>query len=187
MTEYYLDFETQGTNPENHKIITIQFQRVDTKTGRASGNLEILKEWELSESEMLERFLSRFHSEHQWGFVPIGFNLRFELLFLRHRAKSVMDRDLNLDWLYYEQPWLDIKPVLIMINSGQFSTTLDCFVKKSMDHSKVPIWYEKSMYDKIIDYIKDETKRFLHAYQFLKLKLPVLGNEYIPLSHPCEL
>lgn len=181
MVEYYLDFETQGINPEIHKIITIQYQRVDTRTGTPIGEMEILREWESSEAEILTKFISLFQSDNPWGFVPVVFNLRFELQFLRHRSRKVLGRNLDLDWLYYKQPWLDIKPALIMINEGRFKTTLDSFVKKTMDHSKVPKWYETGAYEEIENYIMDETKRFLHVYQFLKQALPILGNKYVPL------
>ena len=33
MTDYYLDFETTGNDPDEDKIITIQFQRLSSKNG----------------------------------------------------------------------------------------------------------------------------------------------------------
>lgn len=183
MPEYYLDFETQGINPEEHKIITIQFQRVETQTGRSEGSLTILKEWESSEKEILEQFLTLMTPGKAWKFVPIGFNLRFEFLFLYNRVKKVLNRDIDLKWLYYDLPQLDLKYTLIMMNNGEFrKTTLDWFVKKQMDHSMVPIWYTEGNYEKIENYIVDETRRFLHAYQFLKSKLPQLAKKYNALS-----
>jgi hypothetical protein len=179
MPEYYLDFETQGINPEEHKIITIQFQRVETETGRPEGNLTILKEWESSEEEILENFLTLMTPGKAWNFVPIGFNLRFEFLFLYRRVKKVLNRDIDLKWLYYDLPQLDLKYTFVLMNKGKFKeTTLDWFVRKAVDHRSVPDWYANEDYEKIEEYIVDETKRFLHAYQFLKSKLPELVVEY---------
>ncbi|MHA1168473.1 MAG: ribonuclease H-like domain-containing protein [Candidatus Thorarchaeota archaeon] len=183
MPEYYLDFETQGTNPEEHKIITIQFQRVDTKTGKPREDLTILKEWESSEEDILEHFLTLMTPERLWNFIPVGFNLKFEFFFLYQRVKKVLNRDIDLKWLYYDLPQLDLKYTLVMMNNGEFrKTTLDWFVKKQMDHSMIPMWYDEESYDRIENYIVDETKRFFHAYQFLKSKLPELTKAYHPLS-----
>ena len=50
MVEYYFDIETyspgEKPNPETDKIITIQFQRMDLRTGKPREELVILKEWE---------------------------------------------------------------------------------------------------------------------------------------------
>ena len=47
-----------------------------------------------------------------------------------------------------------------------------------MDHRSVPDWYANGDFERIDEYIIDETERFLHAYQFLKSKLPELVDEY---------
>ncbi len=47
---YYFDIETYSPNekpdPKTDKILTIQFQKIDIKTGEKQGELQILKEWE---------------------------------------------------------------------------------------------------------------------------------------------
>ena len=58
MTEYYFDIETTGWDPVVDKIITIQWQKLSY--GRGVGPVNILKEWESSEKEILEEFLPRF-------------------------------------------------------------------------------------------------------------------------------
>ena len=49
MAEYYFDIETyspgEKPNPETDKIISIQFQRIDLRTGKPLENPTILKEW----------------------------------------------------------------------------------------------------------------------------------------------
>ncbi|MCX5718546.1 MAG: hypothetical protein NT055_01035 [Nitrospirae bacterium] len=56
MPEYYFDVETNATGEkpdiENDEILTIQYQRVSTKTGKPEGQLQILKSWESSEKEI---------------------------------------------------------------------------------------------------------------------------------------
>ena len=48
MAEYYFDIETyspgEKPNPETDKIITIQFQRIDLRSGEPKEDLIILKE-----------------------------------------------------------------------------------------------------------------------------------------------
>lgn len=182
MTEFYLDFETLGVNPEYDKIITIQYQQVDTRTGAPKGSLTILKEWESSEKEILKEFLEVLNPDNVWDFIPIGYNLRFELYFLQVRLRKTLKLELSNEWLYYNLPRVDIRSILVMMNEGQFKgATLDWFIDRESDNSEIPNWYEGKEYQKIEVYIEDETKRFLHAYQFMKSKLPPLFRAYRPL------
>ncbi len=182
MPEYYFDIETRGLNPYQHKIITIQFQEIDTTTGATRFRLEILKEWESSEEEILERFLDILDPNYAWNFIPIGFNLRFDLTFLQIRFKEVLGVNLDNRWLHQELPLIDIKDTIVMVNYGRFKgATLNWFVRKEFDSSEVPKWYDKGEYGKIEHYIEDEAKRFIDAYQFLKMRLPELYNQYEPL------
>ncbi len=182
MTEFYLDFETSGISPEQDKIISIQYQMLDTKTGRARGPLSMLKEWESSEREMLKEFLEVLNPSNDWDFVPIGYNLKFELYFLQKRLRRVLRYELSDDWLYYGLPRVDIKSTLILINKGKFKgTTMDWFIRREMDDSQIPRWYARKDYGRIEEYVEEEAKRFLHAYQFLKSRLPSLYDNYEPL------
>ena len=80
MAEYYFDIETyspkEKPDPETDKIITIQFQRIDLRTGEPRGELIILKEWESSEKEIVTQFFNQFFRDglSVWNFVPVGFN-----------------------------------------------------------------------------------------------------------------
>jgi len=182
MTEFYLDFETLGVRPEYDKIITIQYQQVDTRTGAPKGPLTILKEWESSEREILKEFLDILNPDNVWDFIPIGYNLRFELYFLQARFRKTLKLELSNEWLYYNLPRVDIRSILVMMNEGQFKgATLDWFIDRDKDNTEIPNWYERKEYGKIETYIEDETNNFLHAYQFLKAKLPPLFKAYRPL------
>jgi hypothetical protein len=183
MTEFYLDFETLGFNPDQDKIITIQYQNLDTKSGMAKGPLKILKEWELSEKEILREFLEILNPSNPWDFVPVGNNLRFELFFLQKRLREVLKIKLSDEWILYELPRIDIKSLIVMMNQGQFKgSSLDWLVKKEMDDGQIPKWYRQKDYSSIELFIAEETERFLHVYQYLKQKLPSLHVEYRPME-----
>ena len=185
MAEYYFDIETEGKNPKLHRIVTIQFQKLDTETGKPLDKLEILKEWDSSEDNILKEFLaiSRFDSkdrhEAEWSFVPIGENLiGFDLLFLRKRLKEVLGVRLPLGWLIRRKAFLDIKPVLIMWNKGYFKNySLAKFMPCSGD--MIPKWYEEKEFEKIIDYVKCEAETFFKAYQRLKEEIPKIKLETV--------
>ena len=52
MTEYYFDIETLGTDPQDDKIITIQYQKLED--GQPVEDMVILKEWESSEGDIVK-------------------------------------------------------------------------------------------------------------------------------------
>ena len=60
MPDYYFDIETNpgGQMPDfaGDEILTIQFQRLDSRTGERKGELNVLKSWESSERDILEKF-----------------------------------------------------------------------------------------------------------------------------------
>ena len=150
MTEFYLDFETLGVRPDHDKIITIQYQQVDTRTGVAKGPLTVLKEWESSEREILKEFLEILNPDNVWDFIPIGYNLRFELFFLQARLRKELKLELSSEWLHFNLPRVDIRSILVMMNEGQFKgATLDWFIDRDIDNSEIPEWYERKQYKKI--------------------------------------
>lgn len=175
MTEYYFDIETyspgEKPNPETDKIITIQFQRIDLRTGEPKEELIILKEWESSEKEIVTQLFNRFFRDGLiiWDFVPVGFNLNFEWEFLISKFEKYLGKRLTSKDLHYKIPHLDLKPIIVLLNDGNFvGAKLDRFSNKPHDGKKVKEWYEKKQYDKIEQYIRDETKAFLGFYKKIK-------------------
>lgn len=179
MPEFYFDVETYspGVKPDplNEKIITIQYQRLSTKDGATEGDLQILTEWGLgSEKAMLDAFRKIFLTGNDWDFIPIGVNLYgFDLIAILTRLNYHFNLGLGLEFLR-SRPAIDIKPVVVMMNYGKFSTYRNLLGKK--ESSKVKDWYETGNktgnYQPIIDYVKQEAQSFIRLYQTLKRAIP---------------
>jgi|SRR3989344_5920599 len=178
MTNYYLDIETTGLDPKESKIITIQFQKLDRYTGKPEGDLVILKEWESSEKEILSDFIEMtgiINAEDDFNFVSTGYNLGFEHNFLKERTKinglPVID--------ILNKPFIDLRSIGILMNSGQFKGSgLDKITGKKSDGSNIPNWYLTKEYQKIIDYILNETEEFLFFNSWLYSRMPELLSEF---------
>lgn len=171
MGNFYFDIETTGLDSKKNKIITIQYQELDRNTGDAVGELVILKEWESSEREILEKFIreTKIDSNYAFDFVPTGYNLGFEHNFLRERTAK---HSLNpLDVL--SKPFIDLRSLGILMNKGEFKGSgLDKITGKEMDGSQIPVWYENKEYEKIISYIENETKSFIEFNAWLYKEMP---------------
>jgi len=181
MTEYYFDIETyspgERPNPETDKIITIQYQRIDLKTGKPTSEMVVLKEWDSSEKEIVTKFYNNFFRDGNsvWDFIPVGFNLNFEWEFLIAKFEKYLGKKLASKDLHYKIPHLDLKPVVVLLNDGQFKgASLDKFTKKPHDGKIIKEYYEKKEYAKIEEYIKNEAEAFLEFLQKIKANIKKL-------------
>jgi len=186
MPDYYFDIETNptGTKPnyKNDEILTIQFQRINSRTGEKEGELIILKSWESSERDILERFYPIFNPEEPWTFVPIGFNLSFDFFSLLYRWR-VIGIEVPPKALFSDHPYIDVKSVLVIFNEGSFKgATLEKFTGKQSSGLKVSEWYAQKDYASIQVYIEDEADRFIKFYQFLIQRLPGIWLEFAKAS-----
>jgi len=173
--EYYLDIETnaRGEKPDiNDEILTIQFQRLGTKTGEEEGDLTILKSWESSEKEILKEFYFIFSPDNPFKFVPIGENLSFDFFALHHRWQSI-GINVPLKTLIYDHPCIDIKSILVIFNEGSFKGASLKAIFGKTGGVKVPEWYANGNYNAIEDYIRREAEDFIQFYQKLKKELPL--------------
>lgn len=184
MPSYYLDCETSKENrdqvdPQLDKLVSITFQQIDSKTGTPIGKLQILKSWESPENSIL----SEFHkitgwlenSPNPWKFIPIGFNLPFDLWVIYYRTKKILNYELDLGFLFRQLPKIDIKPISVLANEGSFKgASLDKFSEKPCDGGKAYEFIQEKKWDDLLHYIKDETKSFLKLYQQLLKKIPNL-------------
>lgn len=173
MVDYYLDIETTGTDVENDKILTIQFQKLDVASGKKEGELKILKIWESSEEEILKEFYDIFDPlGHLFSFNPIGVSLYFDY-FMLHTRWNKFGIDVPLKRLIHEIPHVDIKPILTIFNGGKHKgASLDNFTGKKNDSSVIPELYNNKDFSRIEEYIVEETEGFIKFYQMIKEKIP---------------
>lgn len=173
MGYYYFDLETfsQGKkiNEKRDRIITIQWQELNKK-GKPLGELNVLKEWELGEKQMVRKFFPKFKP---WEFIPIGMNLAFERLFLREKAQKYLDKKITAKYFDYYMPSIDLQPLLVIINRGNFKgASLHNFSDKIENGEKIRDWYKGKEFEKIEEYIKNEARAVIKLYQKFCLLLP---------------
>lgn len=175
MPEYYLDMETTGLDPKDDQIITIQYQRLGMISGREEGPLNILRSWDSSEKDIIERFLPQFTGGGPFSFVTIGLNIPFMYSFLVERAR-IHGLD-SPDPLYIlgRKPYLDLKPFLVVMNKGSFKgASLDRFADLSFTGDMIPKMFYSQEFNRIEECIKEEAREFQKLYRHLKERAPSL-------------
>jgi hypothetical protein len=182
MSTYYLDIETYTKGDridiKEDDVLTIQYQRVDSKTIAPLEPLVILKSWESSEKNIVEQFYKTMKPENSWDFIPIGCNMKYDFTKLLYRWQKY-GINVASKVLFYEHPYIDIMPIIILCNNGFFKgAKLETFAGKECSGDKIKEWYETKNYEAIAHYITNETERFLNLYKFYADKLPALWLEY---------
>ena len=176
MVEHYFDIETTGLDPERDKIITIQTQRLVGRTGEPIDEVNILKEWESSEKEIIKKMMPLLTCENPFDFIIVGKNLLFDFMFLNKRAEKYGLKGLDMR-CFYNRASLDLKPILVMINDGNFKGYDKVLDKKGkLANVIVPKLYKEKKYREIVKYIKEEARTFTDAYQKLKKNMPSLAK-----------
>lgn len=159
--KYYLDIETTGLYPKEHKIVTIQYAQLEENTCKQVGDLVILKEWEFGgEKQLLEKFIkdTRITSDSDFAFMSVGYNLSFEHKFLNYKSRFYNLPEINIG----SHLNIDLHTVGILINQGKISGSgLDKLTGKPHDGSVIPKWYKQKRYDKIEKYIIEEADEFI--------------------------
>jgi len=187
----YFDIETEGLNPEEDKIITIQYQSVaydesgnrvsDFKSSKTPApGLHILKEWELSEKIILMKLYNTFLTPNKrYQFEPVGNNLAFEGRFLksRFRKHSIIDPTENLR--FGQLRIIDLYPLMILVNNG-YPTTAKFFGKVG-ENKKIASWYKDKEFCKIEKYVNDETRSFMITLDYLVKNLPTFRSRILAL------
>jgi hypothetical protein len=185
LPEYYFDIETApleqyrsvdgaSFDPCKSKIITIQFQRLDSKTGQPAGDLQILKEWlpGSSEASIVNEFRKIYIDGGIWQFIPVGNNLAFECKFLKFKLRQFCALEgLKLG----QRPMIDLKHVLVIANNGSFMG-YQRFLGKTGQAENMAQWYYDNNWCLIERYIRKEAKDFVEIYSILKRKLPKIAN-----------
>jgi len=168
MEGHYFDIETYSAgekpDPKTDKIISIQFQKIDIKTGEPKGKLQILKEWEEGEESIIRFIHKWFFKRNPWQFIPIGFNLNFEWKFLSEKfIQYGIDNRTPSELL--DLPQIDIKFLAVIKKGTFFGASLSSISSKSDDGSIIKELYETKNYKSIEKYIEDETNGFIGLYQ----------------------
>ena len=188
MAEYYFDIETyspnEKPNPDTDKIITIQFQRIDLRTGEPIGELKILREWNSSEEEIVTKFYNTFFRDGIgiFDFVAVGDNLNFDWEFLISKFEKYLGKKVSSRDLHYKRLYFDIHPFLVLLNKGNFKgAKLNKFTKKQGDGKGIKPMYENKEWGSIDNYIKVEAEAFLELLQKIisnihKLDIPKLNE-----------
>jgi DNA polymerase elongation subunit (family B) len=188
MEGHYFDIETYSPglkpDPITDRIISIQFQKVDLKSGDSIGELQILKEWEDGEEEIVKFIHKWFFQRNPWQFIPIGFNLNFEWKFLCAKFKQynlktqiyskeegATSKSLELGDFVENMPQIDLK-VLAVLKKGSFiGASLSSISEKQDDGHVIKEFYENKEYKNIENYIKEETKAFLELFKKIKINI----------------
>ena len=178
MTEYYFDVETEGEDPLQDKIITIQCQQLED--GEPLGNFTVLTEWEWGEKEMLRALKEKGLLDPGWDFVPVGNRLRFDLNFIVERCerhKLITWTPSEMKHYLFEKPMLDIAPVLILMNRGRFKgSSLTTFTAKEQWGTVIRTHYHNGEFEEILDYVEKEKEAVLDLYREVRSVLSTLGD-----------
>ncbi len=174
MGNFYLDIETTGVKPGSHSIVTVQYAALNRYTGARSGELTVLKEWECGgERPMLERLVKEtaIASADEFAFVPVGYNLRFEHLFLSGKAEKYGLPGICIIF----GPHIDLHQVAILMNRGEFrGSGMHEMTDKQSSGAPVPKWYADRRYDLIEQYVGREFDEFEKFAMDLYRELPAL-------------
>ncbi len=175
---FYFDVETEGEDPQQDRVITIQFQPLGDDL-RPMGNFTVLTEWEWGEKEILRTILQKGVMDPTWDFVPVGNRLRFDLTFLMERGQHHKLRDwtqAEMRRFWYNKPMLDLNSVLVLMNAGRFEGSgINTFVEKGAS-SAVPSLYRQGRYADVIAYAEREKEATLALLAELRSVLTTFGN-----------
>ncbi len=153
------------------KIITFQYRFLDER-GKGAGELQVFKEWESSEEEVIRKAHSLINPDTKWEIIPVGQNITFDLGFIRARA-ALYGIEYGEWFMYNELPKIDIKAILMGMNGFSFKNSgLDKFTGKESSGISVPLWYARKEYGKIMEYVSKEADEFIAFYSRLKELLP---------------
>ncbi len=178
LTLFYFDQETTGDDPQQDRIVTVQFQQLGDDL-EPVGNFQIMAEWEWGEKQIIQMILEKGILQATWDFVPVGNRLRFDLTFLIERATKwdLVRWDMaTLKYFWFTKPVLDLQPVLVLMNRGQFGgSSLHVFADKDAG-VKVPALYRQGKHREIIEYITREHEAALGLLRDAKKVLGDFGD-----------
>jgi len=175
---FYLDVETTGDDPQQDRIVSIQYQQLGDDLAPV-GPFQIMAEWEWGEKQILYMILEKGVLEPTWDFVPVGNRVRFDLTFLIERATrwQLLAWDpARILYFWYTKPLLDLQPLLVLMNRGEFAgASLHAFSDKERG-ARVPAMYREGRYAEIIEYVTRERNAALEILHGARDVLVPLGD-----------
>jgi hypothetical protein len=172
---YYFDVETTGDDPQQDRIVTVQYQALSDDLGPV-GAFQVIAEWEWGEKQVIQTALGKGVLEPTFDFVPVGNRLQFDLTFLIERATKwkLLEWDLaKLKYFWFTKPYVDLGSILVMMNRGSLAgSALHVFSEKESG-IKVPKLYHAGRYSDIIDYVTRERNA---AIELLQESRDILGE-----------
>lgn len=169
--------KTPDPRPENCKIITAQYQLLKDD-GSPKGKLQVFKEWDSSEEQIIRKIATMINPQRKWEFIPVGHNIYFDLGMLRERA-ALYGIKYPAWFIYNDLPTIDIKHICVGMNAFRLKDSgLDKFSGKETSGLLVPLWYQEKEYGKIIDYVQKEAREFIDFYARLKKALPEFRKQH---------
>ena len=178
LPSYYFDIETTGDDPQQDRMVTIQYQPLGDDL-QPIGLFQVLAEWEWGEKQVIQMAIEKGILEATWDFVPVGNRLRFDLTFLIERATrwKLIDWDMaKLKYYWFTKPFIDLGPVLVMLNRGQFTgSSLGAFSDKESGRH-VPKMYREGRYADIIEYVTRERDAAVELLLEVKAVLGTFGD-----------
>jgi hypothetical protein len=179
LTLFYFDQETTGDDPQQDRIITVQFHQLDENL-EPLGTFQIIAEWEWGEKQIIQMILEKGILQPNWDFVPVGNRLRFDLTFLIERATkwNLIQWDMaTLKYYWFTKPVLDLQPVLILMNRGEFTgSSLHAFADKDPG-ARVPALFRRGAHTEIIRYVTQEHDAALQLLRESKTLLTQFGDD----------
>ena len=178
MTLFYFDVETEGEDPQQDRLLTIQYQPLGDDL-RPVGSLTVLAEWEWGEKEMVRVVLPKGVLDPTWDFVPVGNRLRFDLTFLmeraqRHGLRESSTADVRRFW--FDKPMLDVGHVLVLMNAGRFEgSSIENFTAKPPS-AEAPRLYRQGKYQELLAYVERERDETLALLAELRSLLTAFGE-----------
>ncbi len=185
LTEWYLDIETEGTDPQQDKILTIQYQPLND--GRPAGAFQVLAEWEWGEKQIVRAVVEKGLLEPTWDFVPVGNRLKFDITFIMEKAERYGLKKFTVESLrfyWFSKPIVDLAPVLFMMNRGRFTgSSVSAFADKPSG-SIVPGLYREGKFPEIIRYVTREKDETLGLLEGARALLEEFGDHRRPFEAP---
>jgi len=191
MPQYYFDIVTYSPgdkpDPEKDTIISIQYQKIDFRSGKPLQDMVVLKEWESSEEAIITRFFDKFFrgGQNKWIFIPVGYDLNAIWEMITLKFEEYLGPHFRNKRFHYTIPSVDLLPVVVLLNGGNFiGANLEKFTKQTPYKKHISDWYVAGEYAKIEENIQSSSKAFLTFYAKVKKNSPVILEDRKPPVKP---